>query len=143
MKNTAYLVNSPEVVSETIDGELVIMNLESGDYYSAEALGAAIWGWIEQGFGLTDIEVLISAHYSEIDANAESHLSEFVLKLLNNKLIKEDGSRETSDKLSGPEGGLEKYQAPEITVYTDMKDMLLLDPIHEVDEVGWPKPNVG
>jgi hypothetical protein len=24
--------------------------------------------------------------------------------------------------------------------YTDMADLLLLDPIHEVDEQGWPQP---
>jgi hypothetical protein len=25
-------------------------------------------------------------------------------------------------------------------VHPDMQDLLLLDPIHDVDEVGWPTP---
>jgi hypothetical protein len=27
---------------------------------------------------------------------------------------------------------------PVLNKYTDMQDLLLLDPIHEVDERGWP-----
>ena len=29
---------------------------------------------------------------------------------------------------------------PTLTKFTDMQDLLLLDPIHEVDEMGWPHP---
>jgi hypothetical protein len=25
--------------------------------------------------------------------------------------------------------------------YSDMQELLLLDPIHDVDDAGWPKPN--
>ena len=31
-----------------------------------------------------------------------------------------------------------RFEAPALQVYTDMEDLLLLDPIHEVDEMGWP-----
>ena len=31
------------------------------------------------------------------------------------------------------------FQSPEIQKFTDMEDLLLIDPIHEVDEeAGWP-----
>jgi hypothetical protein len=30
------------------------------------------------------------------------------------------------------------YAAPTLQKHTDMQDLLLLDPIHEVDETGWP-----
>jgi hypothetical protein len=30
------------------------------------------------------------------------------------------------------------FIAPVLAVYTDMQDLLLLDPIHDVDEIGWP-----
>ena len=30
------------------------------------------------------------------------------------------------------------YAPPAMSKYTDMEDLLLLDPVHEVDEVGWP-----
>jgi hypothetical protein len=28
---------------------------------------------------------------------------------------------------------------PKLEKYTDMEDLLLLDPIHDVQEVGWPQ----
>jgi hypothetical protein len=30
------------------------------------------------------------------------------------------------------------FNAPVLNKYTDMQDLLLLDPIHEVDATGWP-----
>ncbi len=30
------------------------------------------------------------------------------------------------------------FAPPRLQRYTDMQDLLLLDPIHDVDEVGWP-----
>jgi hypothetical protein len=29
--------------------------------------------------------------------------------------------------------------APVLEKYTDMQELLLLDPIHDVEEAGWPK----
>lgn len=33
------------------------------------------------------------------------------------------------------------FEEPIFHKYTDMEDLLLLDPIHDVDETGWPKPH--
>jgi hypothetical protein len=30
------------------------------------------------------------------------------------------------------------FMPPELEVFTDMKDLLLLDPIHAIGEAGWP-----
>ena len=31
------------------------------------------------------------------------------------------------------------YQPPVLETYADLQDILLLDPVHDVDETGWPK----
>jgi hypothetical protein len=36
--------------------------------------------------------------------------------------------------------GTAEFHAPVLQVYSDMQDLLLLDPIHEVDATGWPMP---
>jgi hypothetical protein len=36
------------------------------------------------------------------------------------------------------EGQGESYLQPSFEKYSDMQEMLLLDPIHEVSEAGWP-----
>jgi hypothetical protein len=35
-------------------------------------------------------------------------------------------------------GSRKTWQAPELSIYEDMQDLLQLDPIHDVDETGWP-----
>ena len=54
--------------------------------------------------------------------------------------LESDGYR----KAVGTSSKTEKlgFEAPILQKYTDMQDLLLLDPIHEVDEAGWPHANL-
>lgn len=138
MKNETFSVNAPGVVSEVIDGELVIMDLQSGNYFSAEKSGLLFWSWVEKGYGLQDIVSLANSHFTGISDGLEEDLRGFIAKLLEYKLVVAAGEKDTSEDLPAPEGEAQPYAAPAMNVYTDMKDMLLLDPIHDVDEAGWP-----
>lgn len=50
-----FQINSPKVVQETIEGEVVIVNLEKGDYYSLLKTGAELWLGIEKGNSRAEI----------------------------------------------------------------------------------------
>ena len=50
MSNQRFRVNTPTVTHETIDGEAVIINLDSGNYYSLVEVGSFIWGLVERSF---------------------------------------------------------------------------------------------
>jgi hypothetical protein len=139
-----FVINAPAVVSEIIDGEVVIMNLTSGNYYSSDSSGAVIWRWIDEGKTFGDIERLLSLRY---DAGAEditAALTAFFDRLIEERLVREIAlmptpTADNGHALNGA-AGRERFVAPELHVYTDMQDLLLLDPIHEVDEAGWPRP---
>jgi hypothetical protein len=144
VRNRLFVPNAPSVVSEVIDGEVVIMNLTSGNYYSSDGAGAVIWGWIEGGKTLDDIERLAGQHY---EASAEAiaiALTAFFDRLLEEKLVREITQVPAPVGGHGPSanGGpsRQRFVPPELHVYTDMQDLLLLDPIHDVDEGGWPRP---
>jgi len=144
VRDRHFVINAPAVVSEIIDGEVVIMNLTSGNYYSSDNVGAVIWGWIDGGKTLRDIERLLSLRY---DAGAEditAALIAFFDRLVEERLVREIAliptpTVDNGHALSGAAGG-ERFVAPELHIYTDMQDLLLLDPIHDVDEAGWPRP---
>jgi hypothetical protein len=36
--------------------------------------------------------------------------------------------------------GSKTFEPPLLEKYTDMQDLVLLDPVHEVDSTGWPAP---
>jgi hypothetical protein len=42
---------------------------------------------------------------------------------------------------NGASGG--SWAEPVLDKYTDMQELLLLDPIHEVDDAGWPHTLTG
>ena len=44
-----YRVNSPQVISETVGGETIIVNLASGHYFSLQGTALEVWNGIERG----------------------------------------------------------------------------------------------
>ena len=137
-----YAVNGPSVVSETIDGEVIIMNLKSGNYYSSDKTGAVIWSWIEAGKSAGDITRLALSRYDAAADDLERALAAFFERLVAEALVRATPVASELTPASDAESVAirEPFVAPQLCAYTDMQDLLLLDPIHDVDEVGWPKP---
>jgi hypothetical protein len=139
-----FKVNSPSVVSEIIDGEAVIMNLKSGNYYSTEHVGSMLWGWIEQGRTYDQLLSLLNVSFATVPEDYAVSVDSFIAELIAQDLIREgqtDRATSSSNEDAWPQAnGTLPFRAPTLNVYADMKDLLLLDPIHDVDEVGWPTP---
>jgi hypothetical protein len=132
-----FEVCAPSVVSEVIDGEAVIMDLRSGTYYSACDTGALAWSWIEQGCSDRELAGRLAARFAVAADEAGAAVAAFIAELLANDLIRQAGPGPPvpDDAAPAVPAG---FIAPALTAYTDMQDLLLLDPIHDVDEVGWP-----
>jgi len=138
-----YRINTPQVISENIDGEVVIANLQTGVYYSMERVGADVWPWFENGISEADLLKKAVARYAGNVSEIEASLGEFVGKLLAERLIVEAPvapSLHQNGALQANGNELRPFEKPILESYNDMQDLLLLDPIHEVDETGWPAP---
>lgn len=142
---TLFRINSPKVIHETIDGETVIVNLDSGNYYSLDAVGADIWASVGKGVSVGHIIEEISGRYRAEREEIHRTVRLFVNELLQEALISplEPGAAGSTAAhetpvTNAPADGLRPFTAPTLQMYNDMQDLLLLDPIHEVDETGWP-----
>lgn len=151
--NGRLRINTPKIVHETIDGETVILNLDNGNYYSLVGVGGHIWGFIESGAPVNDIIKKVKSDYKNNGVDIETSVNKFISELRQEGLTVPDKS-DTSASFQWPaekrEAGLngekQTFTAPMLNKYSDMQDLLLLDPIHDVDEeAGWPtnKPNIG
>lgn len=137
------LVNSPSVVSEVIEGEAVIMNLASGHYFSCQGVGGEMWSLIEKGSTKAEILNQVHAGYNVEPATLDQNFSAFLASLEEYNLIRQEPAAEASQETAeapASNGGKGVYREPILAVYSDMEDLLLLDPIHDVDETGWPEP---
>jgi len=134
-------VNAPQVVGEVIDGEAIIVNLKSGIYYSLAGPGGLVWSCIERQATRAEITAAVRARYSAETGVIETDVARLVDELVAEGLaVPADAAGEPA-----PPGGAcqdsemaTPYEAPVLNRYEDMHDLLLLDPIHEVDQMGWP-----
>jgi hypothetical protein len=138
-----FKINYPQITHETIDGETVILNLDTGSYYSIDKAGALIWSLIDAGASIRQIVEFVSRSYSDDHKEIEAGVYALVEKLEQEGLIlaSEDTSPSgISDAAAAAQqpGERSPFEFPNLHKYTDMEDLLLLDPIHDVDDAGWP-----
>jgi hypothetical protein len=143
--DVCFRINEPKVVHETIDGETIVLNLEKGIYYSLNDTGALVWSLIENKYSQKEVLDKMARLFGNDQKHLRNQLDTFIDNLLREELValsKDSRSIERNDRSDMPIEDLSpdgpRYIAPEFTKYTDMKDLLLLDPIHDVDDSGWP-----
>jgi len=133
-----YRVNSKDIMHETIDGEVVIVNLDSGAYYAFDGSGEYIWDRLSANGAsksqlVAELEQRVDAPAPDINAGVE----QFLAQLLDEALIVPAAASGTPADTLAP-GARGQFVAPQLHKYTDMEALLLADPIHEVEAEGWP-----
>jgi Coenzyme PQQ synthesis protein D (PqqD) len=133
---------SPELMHETIEGETIMINGATGNYYSLDPIASEVWQGIELGASVADIVAFLVERYGVSRADVETEVLEFVRELEQEGLVvprpASDGSVDLSAVAEAPSPAA-SFSAPRVDKHTDMQDLILLDPVHEVDpERGWP-----
>jgi Coenzyme PQQ synthesis protein D (PqqD) len=135
-----YQIKSADIMHETIDGEVVVINLDLGFYYSIDGTGASIWGQLEQGRSLDGLASMAARNFDGDPAQMRTAIEAFLSRLLEEGLVTlTTGAEPPLDGDSAPERT--PWADPSLLKYTDMEQLLLLDPIHEVEDTGWPNVN--
>jgi hypothetical protein len=140
-ETTQFKINSPDVVSETIDGEAVIVSLARGVYYSLDQVGVNVWGLLEKGLSTGQILTVINQTYDGDTQLIEHSIKELLAQLQTEQLIAPiaTSTTESSSPAHLESSDKQTFVPPVLQKYSDMVDLLMLDPIHEVDETeGWP-----
>jgi hypothetical protein len=130
----------PEIVHETVDGEVIAIDLANGSYYSLAGSGPAIWELFGSGVSEAEIVTALAVQFEAEKAEIGAAVSALLGQLRENGLVvSEEGIPEEAPAPPSP-GEKVPFEVPRLERYTDMKDYFLLDPIHEVDTAGWPRP---
>lgn len=141
-----FRINEPHVVHETIDGEAILLNLKTGNYYSVEWPGTLVWDLLNK---TGDVNAIKNAFLKAVEKDNDqiiNSLNTFFRNLQEEELIvgtkkSTPAQLEINESLEQEiQKAVSNLQKLTLNKYTDMKDMLLLDPIHDVDEKGWPEP---
>ncbi len=132
---------NPQVIHETIDGETIIIDLGSGTYFSLRGVAPEIWNGLAEGRSDEQIVAALEARYAADDVELGSVVSAFLADLAADQLIAPSDDSPPAN-LPDPPPAAERAQfaAPKLERYTDMQEIILLDPVHKVDSQGWPRP---
>jgi Coenzyme PQQ synthesis protein D (PqqD) len=136
-----YHVNHPQVINETIEGEAIMINLVTGNYYSLDTVGGEIWELLEQSLSAEDIVTVLGQRYEASEEVIRNAVVELLAQLASEQLVvRDDGRHSAAPPASTQTGGTGRlpFEAPKFEKFTDMPDLILLDPVHDVDQRGWP-----
>jgi hypothetical protein len=136
-RDTPLRVASVNVHGKIFDDEAVILDLRSGTYFTLRGSAVDIWELVERNVSCARITEALSDRYDGSEAEIARVAEALLDELAEADLIAADSSIEPGEV---PRQGELKsaFPAPKIERFTDMQELLLLDPIHEVDEKGWP-----
>ena len=141
MAQDVYRVNSPQVIHENIDGELILVHMEKGTYYTTDEVGAVLWSLIESRCTVSEMQEGLAAQFDAGREEIEAAVASFIELLVAEDIVRrEDAAADRTPQPPTPSAAKRPFRVPGLQSFRDMHDMLALDPIHDVEAAGWPVP---
>lgn len=137
---SCYRINKGSIVYEQMDIEMTVINLEKGHYFIGKGPAIDIFLMLEEPMTISTLVDRTMAVYSVQETIARNEIRPLIDLWSTNGLIgKVENSGDTSAEpaiIAEPK----PWETPIFVAFDDMKDLLLLDPIHdtELDQQGWP-----
>ena len=120
--------NDEEVIGKVLDGEAILINLATGSYYAIPDVGAFIWQAIEEQCSLGEIAVRVNANYDVSLEQARADMLQFAARLMDENIVAPASDPPGDSAAPAPPAQRAPYAAPTLTVYSDMRNLLALDP---------------
>jgi hypothetical protein len=137
-----FEINSEVVSWERLDGEVIIISFETGEYFSTLNAGADVISLISKKVDRKLWIQIFSNYFPAETALISDDIESFLEVLLSKNIIKES-TLAIQSNYELPKDYLRKtWEKPVINVFDDLKNLLSVDPIHETSLDGWPeRPN--
>jgi hypothetical protein len=130
-------VAGDDVITELFDEEMVVVDLQRGRYFSVELIGATIFELLRSGHDIDTVAATMAARFEPGTHDVGGEVARFAARLVEEGLlVPSTGTSAPPAPHTDPAG--RAFAVPTLTAYDDMQDLLMLDPIHDVDDTGWP-----
>lgn len=139
-----YVINEQKVYADYAEGQYIVLNHVTGEYYSFDRASSAVLGALLSGADESSVTAAFLEKYGP-DCGAAPAVAKFVAELLEAGIIAAAAGEAIPAAEAGAAllGEIADKTMPELgfEAFSDVADLLLMDPIHEVDEeMGWPVP---
>jgi hypothetical protein len=124
------------VSAERIDGDVIAVNLEVGSYFSMSGTAADVWTAASSG---TQAEEWLSVLDREYGFTCPREaIGRFIAECLSNGLLVEGEGQKSAGVGLPNDWDRNSWTAPRLEIFEDLRDLLLVDPVHEASVFGWP-----
>ena len=121
--------NIAEISTKVVDGEVILINLSNGIYYSMDSVGGFVWSLVEAGNSLDAISATVAQRYNFAEDTVKRDIKALAQQLLDEKLvIYVDGESLAGTVEFDGTPTPEAYTAPQLNKFDDMVDLFALDP---------------
>ena len=134
----SYVLNTGRISMERLSGECIIISFESGNFYSAVGTGADILTLLKNEVSQESWNNILSREYLNFDEN-NSGITEFLIGLKTNGIIISAPAHTKTEFELPADIKRENWIHPRLFIHDDLQGLMLVDPIHETSEEGWPK----
>ena len=76
-----YLIDKERIYWRKVEGETVLLNMDSGHYYSLNDVGSLVWEMISEGYDVEEVVLKLQKEY-EIDPGVLTKDVKSILKRL-------------------------------------------------------------
>ena len=83
----AALSRPPHLVASEVDGEMVVLNVESGHFFHLNGVGSKVWEALERPMTLPDLCREMAAKFDVDAATCRADVAEFVALMARNGLV--------------------------------------------------------
>lgn len=135
-----YILNEEKMFYDEADGIGIIINFTTGIYYSLNLIGTSIYrNVVIEGNTISDV-----VNYLKENKNCPENIEELIMNFFEGLvekevLIKKEFGKQIEGKINIDEKELSEGFEPIFDEYSEVQDLILADPIHEVDpNLGWP-----
>ena len=131
-----YKLNEEKMFYDMAEGQAIVINFTTGMYYGTSSLGSAVLDALLAGTATADVLKALQA-LEGCPADMEEKLNAFVKALQEKEII-------TAGETTGAACAIDTAALADgfvLTVdeFTEVQDLILADPVHDVDvEQGWP-----
>ncbi|WP_441237274.1 PqqD family protein [Bradyrhizobium sp. 930_D9_N1_4] len=132
----ALTTTVPLLISQQFDSEVVLANYQNGVYYNLDGGAAQIWLGLKANRTVEEIGSALAAATAGDVPSITQQVQAFVGRMLAEGLIADgtpDARAETwTPVLAGA------FTAPEFQRFDNLRELLLMDPVHDAGDEGWP-----
>ena len=134
-----YAINYEVVSAERMSGEYMLINFDSGTYFSASDFGADIITLISEKVDRNSWEmILLNSWNIKSSTDLDAQVNDFLAALIRHDLIYKIDIFDSTECELPEDIDRQNFSFPPLKVYEDMSDLLMVDPIHDTSLKGWP-----